>query len=145
MIKSKAFTFLALLFLSFTSSVAQAPSHGKMTVQLELLNPSSEINNGIAKVLVQGGSAPYQYKWSNVDTPLDASESVGLIEGMEHSVVITDASGNTVTKQFTIPAESITEIFNSSSTTRSKCLGSRSLLGCFCHYWHLRSGSVYFP
>src|SRR5690606_19241858 len=113
MIKSKAFTFLSLLFLSFTSSIAQVQSHHGMTIQLELLNPSSEINNGIAKIVVEGGSAPYQYKWSNVDTPLDASESVGLIEGLEHSVTITDATGNIVTKQFTIPAKSITEIFNS--------------------------------
>src|SRR5690606_40881351 len=62
----------------FLSAVGQAPSQEAMTVQLELLNPSSEINNGIAKVEVHGGSAPYQYKWSNVETPLDASESVGL-------------------------------------------------------------------
>ncbi|RXJ52604.1 amino acid carrier protein [Gelidibacter gilvus] len=124
MIKSKAFTFLTLVFLSFTSLAAQVSSQEVMTVQLELLNPSSEINNGIAKVSVHGGSAPYQYKWSNVDTPLDASESVGLIEGMEHSVTITDANGQTVTKQFTIPAKSITEIFNSGVQPAVDVLGA---------------------
>ncbi|MBO3097060.1 amino acid carrier protein [Gelidibacter pelagius] len=95
-----------------------------MTVQLELINPSSEINNGVAKVTVDGGLPPYQYKWSNINTALDSSESFGLIEGMEHSVIITDANGNTITKQFTIPAKSITEIFNSSVQPAVDVLGA---------------------
>lgn len=124
MIKSKTFTFLALLFLNFTSSIAQIASSDQLTVQLELRNPSSEINDGIAKVAVQGGIAPYQYKWSNVETSLDSSESFGLIEGMEHSVTITDARGHMVSKQFTIPAKSITEIFNSGVQPAVDVLGA---------------------
>jgi len=95
-----------------------------MKVQLELLNPSSEINNGVAKVVVEGGQAPYKYKWSNVNTPLIAAESVGLIEGMEHSVLVSDASGNKVSKTFTIPTKSITEIFNSKVQPAVDVLGA---------------------
>nr|WP_235982377.1 amino acid carrier protein [Gelidibacter maritimus] len=95
-----------------------------MTVQLELINPSSEINNGVAKVTVDGGQPPYQYKWSNVSTSLNAADSFGLIEGMQHSVTVSDANGNTITKQFTIPAESITEIFNSSVQPAVDVLGA---------------------
>jgi len=112
------------MLITFATSIAQVESAGEMKVQLELLNPSSEINNGVAKVVVEGGQAPYQYKWSNVNTPLIAAESVGLIEGMEHSVLVSDASGNKVSKTFTIPTKSITEIFNSKVQPAVDVLGA---------------------
>ncbi|EGV44494.1 amino acid carrier protein [Bizionia argentinensis JUB59] len=124
MIKFRFIALLALLFIPFTNSIAQDQSSGEMTVALELLNPSPEINNAVAKVTIQGGQAPYQYKWSNVDTPLFESESVGLIEGMEHSVVVSDANGNSVIQKFKIPAESITEIFNSKVQPAVDVLGA---------------------
>ncbi|RKS56032.1 AGCS family alanine or glycine:cation symporter [Gillisia mitskevichiae] len=124
MIKSRFFTLLTLLLFTVTNSIAQDSSSDEMEVRLELLNPSSEINNAVAKVLVEGGTAPYQYKWSNVDTPLVDAESIGLIEGMEHSVTVSDASGNTVSKKFTIPAKSITEIFNSKVQPAVDVLGA---------------------
>jgi len=124
MIKSRFFAIMALLLITFTNSIAQVQSAGEMAVHLELLNPSSEINNGVAKVGIEGGRAPYQYKWSNVNTPLDVAESVGLIEGMSHTVIISDASGNTVSKKFIIPAKSITEIFNSKVQPAVDVLGA---------------------
>ncbi|MFB9056778.1 amino acid carrier protein [Mariniflexile ostreae] len=124
MINSRHFTLLAFLLISFTNFFAQNPSADNMSVDLELINPSSEINNGIARVVVQGGLPPYQYKWSNVSTPLFASESVGLIEGMKHTVTISDAKGHTVLKTFTIPAKSITEIFNSKVQPAVDVLGA---------------------
>jgi AGCS family alanine or glycine:cation symporter len=112
------------MLITFATSIAQVESAGEMKVQLELLNPSSEINNGVAQVVVEGGQAPYQYKWSNVNTPLIAAESVGLVEGMEHSVLVSDASGNKVSKTFTIPTKSITEIFNSKVQPAVDVLGA---------------------
>ena len=123
-IKHRLFALLTLLFISFTNAIAQVQPDDEMTVRLELINPSSEINNGVAKVAVEGGLPPYRYKWSNINTALDSSESYGLIEGMEHAVTITDANGNTVTKHFTIPAKSITEIFNSSVQPAVDVLGA---------------------
>lgn len=124
MIKSRSFALLALLLISITNSIAQVTTAGEMAVQLELHNPSSEINDGLAKVVIDGGQAPFEYKWSNVDTPLYEAESTGLIEGMEHSVIISDASGKSVTKTFKIPAKSITEIFNSKVQPAVDVLGA---------------------
>ncbi|MCX7546600.1 amino acid carrier protein [Xanthomarina sp. F1114] len=124
MINTRCFAFWALLLFTFTNAIAQAQSTGEMVVNLELINPSSEINNGVAIIQVEGGTAPYEYKWSNVNTSIDSVESVGLIEGMEHSVVVSDASGNTITKEFTIPAKSITEIFNSKVQPAVDVLGA---------------------
>lgn len=124
MIKPRFFAFLALLLFTFINLMAQGQPASDMVVHLELFNPSSEINNGVAKVKVEGGQAPYQYKWSNIETSLDAAESVGLIEGMPHTVIVSDANGTTVFKEFMIPAESITEIFNSNVQPAVDVLGA---------------------
>lgn len=108
------YSFLVLFTLFSTNLInAQTSSETKMEIDVQLTNPSKEINDGIAKVIIQGGTAPYIYKWSNVNTSLESDESVGLIEGMKHSVEVSDANGNSVTKKFKIKAKSITEIFNS--------------------------------
>ncbi len=124
MTNTRLFALLGLLLLTFNNSIGQVQAPPEMTANLELLNPSAEINNGVAIVSIKGGLAPYEYKWSNFNTPLYAAESVGLIEGMEYSVIITDAFGNTVTRKFTIPAESITEIFNSKVQPAVDVLGA---------------------
>lgn len=124
MIKSRLFVLLALLLITIGYSQDQSESTGEMTISLELHNPSSEINNGIAAVEVKGGKEPYKYKWSKLNTPLDATKSTGLIEGMPYSLTVTDAQGNTVSREFTIPAESITEIFNSNVQPAVDVLGA---------------------
>lgn len=117
---------LLSLFIFILGSFASAQHSAKeaFEVQVEWTNPDSEINNGTAKVIVKGGTAPYLYKWSNVETPLASDESHGLIEGMKHSVLVTDAEGNSVSKTFKIPAESITEIFNSGVQPAVDVLGA---------------------
>lgn len=105
------FTSVFLMLTAITS--AQVEENSEFQIEVNLTNPSREINDGIAEVKVQGGKKPYQYKWSNQSTALDARKSTGLIEGMEHSVKVTDANNNSISKTFTIKAESITEIFNS--------------------------------
>ncbi|PWH87237.1 amino acid carrier protein [Brumimicrobium oceani] len=112
----KKYSFL-LFFLLFSIHLLNAQSNSvsssKMEIEIELSNPSKEINDGIAKITVKGGTAPYQYKWSDKNTSLKSTESVGLIEGMKHTVEVSDANGQTVNKEFKIKAKSITEIFNS--------------------------------
>src|SRR5690554_3789410 len=101
------YSFLVLFTLfSFNLLNAQISSNTKMEVEVKLTNPSKEINDGVAKVRVRGGVAPYQYKWSNVNTSLKSDESVGLIEGMKHSVEVTDANGAIIKKKFKIKAKS---------------------------------------
>ena len=128
MINTKYLALLGLFLVTIHNSIAQVQSQNQspeeMTVHLQLLNPSSEINDGIAIVSIEGGSAPYQYKWSNVNTFLSSAESIGLIEGMTHTVIISDAEGHTVSKEFKIPAVSITEIFNSKVQPAVDVLGA---------------------
>ena len=108
----KRLFFLVALIFSSVPCVSQ-PESGKLNFSIDVENPSKEINNGIAKIKVEGGKPPFKYKWSNVTTSLYSPEATGLIEGMEYRVTVTDAQGQSATKVFTIRAESITEIFNS--------------------------------
>ncbi|TXK77311.1 amino acid carrier protein [Mesonia sp. K4-1] len=83
-----------------------------LKVKTELLNPSSLINDGTIILDVSGGTPPYSYKWSNQETSLKSNKAENLVEGIDYTVIITDANQNTVTKSYRIPAESITENFN---------------------------------
>jgi len=106
-------TSIFLMLTLITNAQNDVKNYSDLEVSLKLVNPSREINDGVAKLQVQGGEAPYKYKWSQQTTALDSKESKGLIEGMEHTVIVTDATGKSTEENFTIPATSITEIFNS--------------------------------
>lgn len=122
----KPFLFALLSFVLITSINAQnQDQHSEeIAISFELTNPSSEINNGTAQVQATGGVPPYQYKWSNLNTALSSNISIGLIEGMDHSVTVTDSEGNTASKYFNIPAESIVEVFNSNVQPAVDFLGA---------------------
>ncbi|MFD1095275.1 amino acid carrier protein [Salegentibacter chungangensis] len=106
-------SFLLMITVGLSAQESADSESGNLNVKMDLQNPSREINDGTARIVVSGGQAPYKYKWSEKNTSLDAQKATGIIEGMQYSVEVSDASGEKVVKEFTIPAESITEIFNS--------------------------------
>jgi len=106
-------TSLFLIITLITSEQSNVNVSSDLKVSLELINPSKEINDGVARIDVKGGVAPYQYKWSKQSSALDSYESKGLTEGLTYSVQVTDSKGRTSVKDFKIPAEAITEIVNS--------------------------------
>jgi AGCS family alanine or glycine:cation symporter len=106
---------LSFLFflLIFSSLQAQEDFNEKdIKVVPELINPSDLINDGIIELNVTGGVPPYTFKWSDQGTSLKSNKATGVVEGIDYTVVITDAEQNTLTKSYRIPAESITENFN---------------------------------
>lgn len=105
--------FVLLISLNPLLAQDQLNTDRSLLVELDLKNPSREINDAEAMLQVSGGVAPYTYYWSNKETSMQATKSTGLIEGMAHHVRVVDSQGNEVTKTFKIPAQSITEIFNS--------------------------------
>src|SRR5690554_1555440 len=84
----------------------------ELMVKAKVENPSNLINDGIITLEVEGGVPPYTYRWSDQSTALDSPRASGLTEGVPYSVVVTDASGKTVTQTFEIKPEAITESFN---------------------------------
>lgn len=131
--------YILFLFSFFLLTSLHAQTSEDITLELELTNPSSEINNATAFVKVKGGKPPYEYKWSNQYTSLASKKSTGLIEGMEHSVTVTDAEGNTAFQSFNIPAESIIEVFN------SKVQPAVDFLGAILFWDPLAALGVYDP
>lgn len=106
---SKFITTIFLLFFAVAFSQ-------DFTVKENIVNPSILINDGIIDVTIFGGTPPYTYKWSNQNTSLDSNKAFGLVEGVPYSVIITDASGKTVTKEYVVPMKNISERFNGTFT-----------------------------
>lgn len=127
------FKWLLVIIFSFFHiyGFSQNTSSEVLKIEIELSNPSKEINDGIAEAKVSGGIPPYEYKWSNKNTALDASTSTGLTEGVEYSLKVTDANGQTATEHFKLKAKAITEIFNSAEA--STIWGVMIFLTAFSH------------
>lgn len=107
------FTSLFFLITLFTNAQDEQKETSDLEVSLKLINPTREINDGEARVKVHGGQPPYKYKWSKQNIALDSKEATGIVEGLDYSVTVSDSEGNSVKKDFSIPAKSITETFNS--------------------------------
>jgi len=100
-----ALTVLALI-TSFNLSA-------QLSGSLSISNDTEKIKDGRAQVTMETGQPPYTYKWSNQSTPLSSSMSKGLVEGVEFSVLVTDANGETVTLSGEVEPESSEEVINS--------------------------------
>lgn len=96
----------------------------ELTVTGKTYNPSTNINDGVIELSVQGGAEPYTYKWSDEDTPTTSKRASHLVEGVSYSVIVTDAQGASVTKVFTVKSEAITEVFNGVMTPAVSALGA---------------------
>lgn len=103
---------IVLLFSFKTSKALDVQSKDSLTLEVETINPSSSINDGQIKVVAKGGVPPYQYQWSDQNTPLSAAKAAGLIEGIEYTVQVSDSKNQLASKKIIIEATSITENFN---------------------------------
>ncbi|MBC2839128.1 amino acid carrier protein [Robiginitalea sp. SC105] len=95
-----------------------------LQIRETISNPSTNINDGVIRVSVTGGTEPYLYRWSNQETPITSNRSTGLTEGVPYVVMVTDATGKTVTGEYKVPTEAITEVFNGTMTPAVNALGS---------------------
>ncbi len=98
---------LALLFLLPSGIFAQ------LNAEVEVENPTREINDGKARVHASGGKKPYRYKWSVQSISQTSDSAVGLTEGAEYTVAVSDAAGDTVRKTLFIETTSLGETMNS--------------------------------
>lgn len=100
------------LIISFVLLLIFNIGYGQLNIQLEHSNPSKEIKDGNVKVLLSGGEQPYTYIWSKKDIPNSSDVCSGLDEGIEYSLHVTDALGNTGDATFMIEAISLEEKLN---------------------------------
>ncbi len=100
-----------ILSLFFTFSIFSLFAQ-ELDVQANIGNPTNVINDGFIDLNVTGGTPPYTYKWNNQGTPLTSPRAEGLVEGIPYNVIITDATGASTTRSYTVRAEAITEHFN---------------------------------
>jgi len=102
------------LLLSIGFIIVTSLSFGQnLELDIKISNQSKKINNGVASVIVKGGTAPYIYYWSDRSTSLNSVIADGLTEGKEYSLEVTDANGLKSKTNFTIPSTSADEKINS--------------------------------
>lgn len=82
--------------------------------ELDLTNPTDEINDGRAEVKAQGGTPPYHFFWSKQETDSTSRIANGLTEGISYQLRVKDATGATVQRDFKIKMVSVAENFNGS-------------------------------
>ena len=75
---------------------------------------SDDINDGVIKVIVEGGTPPYKYFWSNKNTSINDNISTSLAEGVSHTLKVVDSNSDTLSKSFFIEAKSTQEKLNAS-------------------------------
>ncbi len=89
------------------------PTHAQeLQVKEKLGNASESLNDGFIQLEVSGGTPPYQFKWTDKNTPLNSPSAFNLTEGIEYDVSITDSKGATLTRTYRIKPRHITEHFN---------------------------------
>lgn len=91
---------------------------------LEKSNPSEEIKDGGLTVVIDEGTGPYKYIWSNNSTSIYDYQASGLVEGQEYSVEVVDANGDTTKLSGIVEAESTAEIINAKMTPAVNAVGS---------------------
>src|SRR5690554_3498232 len=104
---------LLLSLLLFITSITQAQ---EFVVNEKIKNLTDVINDGVIELEVSGGVPPYTYKWSDQSTALTSHKAEGLTEGVTYSVLITDAAGNSVSKEYSVATTTIAEQFNGTFT-----------------------------
>jgi AGCS family alanine or glycine:cation symporter len=82
-------------FATILSLIIGFSGFSQLDIKLEKFNDieKQKLKNGEAQANVTGGVEPYMYYWSNQSTALDSSRSIGLTEGVEYKLVVTDANG----------------------------------------------------
>ncbi len=103
---------LSIFLVSLAHAGSEQNQNKKLNVEVQLNNQSKVINDGTIELSVTGGNPPYRYQWSNRETSMDSNRASGLMEGVPYKVRISDADNNSVSKTFTVKANSITEQFN---------------------------------
>ena len=97
------------LFISIFSTYAQE----ELSARIEIKDSLDKIDDVKAKILVNGGTAPYRYFWSESKVSIYNNEASGLPEGKEIKVLVVDAANDTVTVTGRVEEQGFAENMNS--------------------------------
>ncbi|MGE6354955.1 T9SS type A sorting domain-containing protein [Flavobacterium sp. NPDC079362] len=128
-------------FVSNSITIGQPATLSATTSQID----ATCLLPGQASVTVSGGVSPYFYSWSSGQT---TAIITGIAAG-NYSVIITDANGCTITKNFTInttntlvATTSQTDVFCNGSDTGSATVVPSGAPGPFTYVWSPSGGSA---
>src|SRR6218665_221374 len=99
--------FLTIVFFTVSFLI-----NAQFDVRIETTNPTSEIRDATAAAIVDGGEAPYIFKWSKKNISLESQTASGFDEGVPYSLTVTDAKGQSAHITFEVATLSIAEKLN---------------------------------
>lgn len=99
------YTIKSLFLFVFTIFSLTAFSQ-PLSVEIQTVNPSGDIDNGEATALINGGVEPYKYYWSIAGIDTLTNNASGLSEGITYQVTVSDATGAKVTKDVVVATDS---------------------------------------
>ena len=98
--------------LFFASCILNIASLAQMQLSVTTQNPSTEIGDASCSITIEGGVAPFEYRWSKKDTELASSVCSGIQEGIPYTVSVTDSLGNQSNAVVLVEAASVEERLN---------------------------------
>ncbi len=98
--------------LLFASCILNIASLAQMQLSVTTQNPSTEIGDASCSVTIEGGVAPFEYRWSKKDTELTSSVCSGMQEGISYTISVTDSLGNQSSAVVLVKAVSVEERLN---------------------------------
>ena len=98
--------------LLFASCILNIASLAQMQLSVTTQNPSTEIGDASCSITIEGGVAPFEYRWSKKDTELASSVCSGMQEGIPYNVSVTDSLGNQSSAVVLVEAASVEERLN---------------------------------
>ena len=98
--------------LFFASCILNIASLAQMQLSVTTQNPSTEIGDASCSITIEGGVAPFEYRWSKKDTELTSSVCSGMQEGISYTISVTDSLGNQSNAVVLVEAASVEERLN---------------------------------
>ena len=105
-------TTMKYYILFFASCILNIASLAQMQLSVTTQNPSTEIGDASCSIAIEGGVAPFEYRWSKKDTELASSVCSGIQEGIPYTVSVTDSLGNQSNAVVLVEAASVEERLN---------------------------------
>jgi AGCS family alanine or glycine:cation symporter len=101
--------YYILLFATFILNTA---AMAQMQLSVTTQNPSTEIGDASCSIAIEGGAAPFEYRWSKKDTELASNVCSGMQEGIPYTISVIDSLGNQSSAVVLVEAASVEEKLN---------------------------------
>lgn len=104
----KIYISVLVVFFAIFSGNAQ------IEAEIQETNPTDELSDGEAQVIITKGNPPYKYYWSVPAVNIYTNKATGITEGTNYSVTVVDANNDSLLIEKKFPTSGFNESLNAS-------------------------------